>query len=199
MLKIQGFYESFWINLINLVILSIVYPTVFSRQQNDNTSYYSMLVYSFFIMMTVLCSYFFDRKQREYFFLNLLDKKKAKWLTSVFDNMNNGFLSFKGNSIMYCNSFLFQKLFKSKLQTSVRSNNKLISRNYGECMYLFLFTFNIANCLINHNLFDEHRSRIEDFHLDTDSILSGLLNNLDTDSISKSSILISKMILRHAE
>jgi hypothetical protein len=139
MLKIQGFYETFCINIINLVILWIVYPTVFSRKPSDNTNYYSLLVYSFFIMMTVLCSYFFDRKQKEYFFLNLLDKKKAKWLTSVFDNMNNGFLSFKGNSIMYCNSFLFQKLFKSKLQNSVRSNNKLVSRNYGECNNIYIF------------------------------------------------------------
>jgi hypothetical protein len=138
MLKIQGFYETFCINIINLVILWIVYPTVFLRKSSDNTNYYSLLVYSFFIMMTVLCSYFFDRKQKEYFFLNLLDKKKAKWLTSVFDNMNNGFLSFKGNSIMYCNSFLFQKLFKSKLQNSVRSNNKLVSRNYGECNHIYL-------------------------------------------------------------
>lgn len=113
LLQLQGFLECFILNSIQIALIWILYAPNF----DDSTfmrSMYNILAYTFTLSVVVFFSYILERQQKNAFFFSLTSVKKAEWFMNIFENMNTGFLSIKGDKVSYLNSYLAKKIKKSK-------------------------------------------------------------------------------------
>jgi hypothetical protein len=112
-LYIHSFLESLILN--SLVILTVwltvpfLYPT-----ENFKDEMINSLAYSCVLFMVMVIAYIIERQQKLAYYFLWQAASKAKWLTSILDNLNSGFVSIKSGRIKYINSFFINQLEKFK-------------------------------------------------------------------------------------
>jgi hypothetical protein len=112
-LYLQSFLESLVLN--SLVILTVwltipfMYPT-----ENFQDEMINSLAYSCVLFMVIVIAYIIEIQQKKAFYFLWQADSKAKWLTSILDNLNSGFVSIKNGKIKYINSFFINHLDKLK-------------------------------------------------------------------------------------
>jgi hypothetical protein len=119
---LQSFLECLMLNGFCVVFMWIVYPPVFPKEIfSDGMINY--MVYSTALLVCIVFSYVLERQQKLAFYFHWVAEKKAAWLASVFENMNAGFISIRGDKITYINSFLLKQFYKIK--SSKEKNREL--------------------------------------------------------------------------
>jgi hypothetical protein len=127
-LRIQNFVECFYLNLISLCTIWLVYPLVYPAEYfNDAMVNYA--IYSTIFFMTVCVGYIIEKQQKISYYFHSMSEKKANWLTNVFENMNEGFLSIKGNKISYINPYIIKQYEYTRNKENYKQENQLNSKN----------------------------------------------------------------------
>lgn len=121
LLFIQTFIESFLLNMFSIFTIWLTIPFLFPADYY-NTAMTNFSSYSCSILVVIGFSYILSRQQKKGFYFNWVADTKANWLTSVFENMNTGFISIKGEKISYINSFMLNQ-FK-KIRNVIRENKE---------------------------------------------------------------------------
>jgi hypothetical protein len=145
---IQGFIENFILTCISIIIAWAIYvPTHFGNELT--TSYFNNLGYTLILFVVMLLSYILERQQKNAFYFQIKAKTKTNWLLNVLDNMSTGFLSIRGDTISYVNSFFKNKLekFIPLIENFKRSSHKptfegnfyFYSIFFNFCFYLYIF------------------------------------------------------------
>jgi hypothetical protein len=122
-LYLHSFLESLILN--SLVILTVwltipfMYPT-----ENFEDEMITSLAYSCVLFMVMAIAYIIEREQKKAFYFLWQADSKAKWLTSILDNLNSGFVSIKNGKIKYINSFFINHLEKLKLTSKFTEDVK---------------------------------------------------------------------------
>ena len=62
-----------------------------------------------------------------FFYFQRFSDNRANYFVNLFENMNTGFLSIKGNKIVRMNSYLIKKL--SKYRSNIEKYNPMSNRN----------------------------------------------------------------------
>lgn len=120
---LQSFLECLMLNGMSIVFMWALYPPVFPKEIfYDGMINY--MVYSTALLVCIVFSYVLERQQKLAFYFNWVAEKKAAWLASVFENMNAGFISIRGDTITYINSFLLKQFYKIK-RNKEKNNNAL--------------------------------------------------------------------------
>lgn len=142
---ILSFYEIITLNILSIVTLFSIVPNI-STEENLSKDLEALRNYVYFLSFSSTFVYILERQLIICFYCNWIAEKKAKWLSNVFNNMNSGFVSLKGDKIAFINNFLLKYLKNnkslSKLQT-IRNEN-IISSTETERI-----NCNIKNCKIN--------------------------------------------------
>jgi hypothetical protein len=107
-----GFCEMMILNFVTAALLwSIYFPIGYDN--GDFMSYvFLRLVHTILLGFVTIFSYFYEKKDKTSFHYLYLFESKYKWFSNIFDNMNTGFLSLKGNKISYINQSLNQTINK---------------------------------------------------------------------------------------
>jgi hypothetical protein len=141
--SIHSFPENLTLNLMTIVLSWMCYLPLVETKELQFTSY-NLLAYSVMYLVIIGFSYTVERQQKNAFYFQFTHAKKLEWLTNVFENMNTGILSIRGNKISYINTFLQTKLDKLKQQTNkinitYRSNTEGKYRNFKQIKSVFYF------------------------------------------------------------
>jgi cell shape-determining protein MreC len=90
----------------------LLYP-----KENFRDEMITSLAYSCVLFMVMAIAYIIEIQQKKAFYFLWQADQKAKWLTSILDNLNSGFVSIKNGEIKYINSFFINHLEKLKHNT----------------------------------------------------------------------------------
>jgi hypothetical protein len=127
-LFLHSFLESLILN--SLVILTVwltvpfLYPTENFKDEMINSLAYSCVIFS-----VIVIAYIIERQQKLAFYFLWQAASKAKWLNSILDNLNSGFVSIKSGRIKYINSFFINQLEKFKHTSKFNEEEIEIKRN----------------------------------------------------------------------
>jgi hypothetical protein len=126
LLFIQTFIESFIWNLLSILTIWLTIPFLFSADVY-NTAMTNFSSYTCALLVVIAFSYVLSRQQKRAFYFHWMADRKANWLTSVFENMNTGFISIKGEKISYINSFMLNQFKKIRKTIKEQEGNQLIT------------------------------------------------------------------------
>jgi hypothetical protein len=110
---IQCFLENIILNGLTCILIWVLYLPALDENV-ILTATYAQLAYTAIFLVLIGFSYVLEKQQKNAFYFQYTHAKKLEWLTNVFENMNTGFLSIRGDKITYMNSFLQNKINKLK-------------------------------------------------------------------------------------
>jgi hypothetical protein len=126
-LNLQTFIECLILNTLSLACIWILYPCVFPENIYRD-GMINFAAYSSIFFMTVGFAYVLVRQQKMAFYFHRTAQKKANWLDSVFENMNEGFISVRGKVISYINPYIY-KVYKKKQENHLMMYNGIFKNN----------------------------------------------------------------------
>jgi hypothetical protein len=130
LLHVQSFLECFILNTLSILTIWLIVPFIYPADVY-NRGMFNFFAYSCALMSVISFAYFLEKNSKKAFYFHWISDKKANWLSNVFENMNSGFVSFRGGRISYINSSLKKQLKKFKNFTKKYSptNSEIFIKN----------------------------------------------------------------------
>jgi hypothetical protein len=122
-LFLHSFLESLILNSLVIVTVWLTVPFLYPTE-NFNDEMINSLAYSCVIFLVMVIAYILERQQKIAFYYLWQSYRKAKWLTSILDNLNSGFVSVKSGRIKYINSFFISHFEKYKHTSKLTEDMK---------------------------------------------------------------------------
>jgi hypothetical protein len=107
-----GFCEMGILNFVTATVQWSIYFPIGYDSEDFMSYFFFRLVHSILLGFLTIFSYFYEKKDKTSFHYLYSFESKYDWFNNIFDNMNTGFLSLKGNKISYINNSFFQTIHK---------------------------------------------------------------------------------------
>lgn len=106
---IHSFMESLILNLMSLATVWIIIPLFIPNKFYDDEIMYT-INYSFVIFAVIIINFIIEQKQKEAFYYQWQAENRVKSLANTLENLNSGFVSFRGGKINFINSHMKELL-----------------------------------------------------------------------------------------